>query len=432
MGSSTLPATLADWLELLELRHPKAIDLGLERCSEVWRRMGSPAPAPKIFMVAGTNGKGSTVATLCALLDAFNYQYGSYTSPHLLRYNERVRVNGKAVSDEVLLASFERVEAVRGDVSLSYFEFGTLAAIDILAGSGLDFAVMEVGLGGRLDAVNLLDADCAVITPIGLDHQLYLGDDLESIGYEKAGIIRPYKPVFSGESKPPESIIDFARSRQAPLHRLGVDFSIGAESEQARFIKGSMEMKVPLPVLKGPHQLGNMATALAAFLELVPHAAGDTRAIELGLRSVSLAGRFQRINRRPAIWIDVGHNPMAAQALSVALREAMVGGNIPVCRCVLAMLADKDATAVVEALKPLVNGWYCAGLEGDRGQSGAELAERARQAGQGLDIRVFETVSNALDAAASDSGQDEAVLVFGSFLTATEALLHWQSKDHDN
>lgn len=431
MGSSILPATLADWLELLELRHPKAIDLGLERCSEVWRQMGSPVPAPQIFMIAGTNGKGSTVATLSALLDAFGYQHGSYTSPHLLRYNERVRINGKAVSDEALLDSFARVEAVRGDVSLSYFEFGTLAAIDILARAGLDFAVMEVGLGGRLDAVNLLDADCAVITPIGLDHQLYLGDDIESIGYEKAGIIRSQKPVFSGESEPPDSIIDTARSRQAPLQCLGVDFSIESDSEQARFIKGSMEMKVPLPVLKGPHQLGNMATALAAFLELVPHAAADPGLIEQGLRSVSLAGRFQRINRSPAVWVDVGHNPMAAQALAVSLGEAMVSGEIPECRCVLAMLADKDATAVVEALKPLVDGWYCAGLGSDRGQSGAELAVRVQQAGEDLDIRVFETVSEALDAAVSDSGQDEAVLVFGSFLTATEALLHWRATDHD-
>ncbi len=382
-------------------------------------------------MVAGTNGKGSTVATLCALLDAYGNYYGSYTSPHLLRYNERVRIGGEAVSDETLLGSFARVEAARGDVSLSYFEFGTLAAFDILARAGLDFAVMEIGLGGRLDAVNLLDADCAVITPIGLDHQLYLGDDLESIGHEKAGIIRPGKPVFSGEADPPDSIFDAARSQQAPLQRLGVDFSIEPENGQARFIKGSLEMKVPLPVLVGPHQLGNMATALAAFLELVPHAAGEPGAIAQGLRSVSLAGRFQRINRRPPVWIDVGHNPMAAQAVAVALGEAMVTGGITDCRCVLAMLADKDATAVVEALKPLVDSWYCAGLGSDRGQSGKELAIRVRQAGQELDIRVFEAVERALDAAVSDSAQDEAVLVFGSFLTAAEALLHWQTTDHD-
>jgi dihydrofolate synthase/folylpolyglutamate synthase len=431
VGSSTLPATLADWLDLLELRHPKAIDLGLDRCGEVWRRMGSPAPAPKIFMVAGTNGKGSTVATLCALLDASGYRYGSYTSPHLVRYNERVLINGEAVSDEALLESFARVEAARGDVSLSYFEFGTLAAIDILARSELDFAVMEVGLGGRLDAVNLLDADCAVITPIGLDHQLYLGDDLESIGHEKAGIIRPGKPVFSGEAEPPGSIFDAAHSQQAPLRRLGVNFSIETGKGQSRFVTGLIEMMVPLPVLDGPHQLGNMATALAAFLELVPHAAADPGSVARGLRAVSLAGRFQRISQHPAIWIDVGHNPMAAQAVAVALGEAMVAGGISRCCCVLAMLADKDATAVVEALNPVIDGWYCAGLGSDRGQSGAELAGRVRQAGQGLDKRVFETVAMAFDAAVSDSGQDEAVLVFGSFLTATEALLHWQATDHD-
>lgn len=382
-------------------------------------------------MIAGTNGKGSTVATLCALLDAVGYQYGSYTSPHLVSYNERVRVNGKKVSDQVLLQSFERVEEARGEVSLSYFEFGTLAAIDILTRAELDFAVMEVGLGGRLDAVNLLDADCAVITPIGLDHQLYLGNDLESIGREKAGIIRPAQPVFSGESRPPQSIVDTARLQGAELHCLGVDFSIERDKRQARFVKGEVDLNVPLPVLKGPHQLGNMGTALAAFLELVPEAAAQPDSIARGIASVSLAGRFQRINQKPAIWVDVGHNPMAAQAVAVALGEAMASEGITRCRCVLAMLVDKDATAVVEELKPLIDGWYCAGLGSDRGQSGADLAQRAGQAGGNLDIKVYEVVGKALDAAASDSGPDEAVLVFGSFLTATEALLHWPANDHD-
>ena len=197
-----MPETLDAWLRLLEYRHHTAIDLGLDRVNEVWQRMGAPRPGKQVFVVAGTNGKGSTVANICGLLDGLGYSYGSYTTPHIRVYNERIQLGRKNVSDELLTESFERIEAVRGETSLSYFEFGTLAAFDILSRADLDFAVMEIGLGGRLDAVNLLDADCTVITPIGLDHQEYLGSDLESIGREKAGIVRPAVPLVIGESDP--------------------------------------------------------------------------------------------------------------------------------------------------------------------------------------------------------------------------------------
>ena len=427
MSSFPLPSNLPDWLDLLERRHPKAIDLGLERVSVVWRQMGSPQPSSRIFMVAGTNGKGSTTATICALLDALGHSYGSYTSPHLARYNERVRLQGEPVPDETLLQAFEQVEAARGEVSLSYFEFGTLAAMYILSRAGLDYSVMEVGLGGRLDAVNLLDADCAVITPIGLDHQDYLGDDLLSIGREKAGIIRPGRPVICGEADPPASIIETALANTAPLKRLGVDFTIRRLNGLALFSAEGLEMEVPLPVLEGPHQLNNMATAIAALLELIPGAAAVPEAMVRGLRSVSLSGRFERVAQRPAVWVDVGHNPMAARAVAITVGEAMKAEGIARCRCVLALLADKDAPAVAEELRTAVTAWYCAGLEGDRGQTGATLAGRVEQADGAPEIHVFKNVAQALDAAISDSGPDDGVLVFGSFLTAMEALQHLAS-----
>ena len=322
------------------------------------------------------------------------------------------------------MQAFERVEAARGDVSLSYFEFGTLAAISILARAGLDYSVMEVGLGGRLDAVNLLDADCAVITPIGLDHQEYLGDDLLSIGREKAGIIRPGRPVICGETDPPASIIETALAQSAPLQRLGSDFTIKRLDAVARFSMEGLEMEIPLPVLDGPHQLNNMATAIAALLELVPGAAADPDVLVQGLRSVSLSGRFERISQRPAVWVDVGHNPLAARALALTVDEAMKVAGISQCRCVLGMLADKDAASVVEELQTVITAWYCAGLDGDRGQTGAALAGRVEQADSALEINVFKSVAQALDAALSDSGPDDGILVFGSFLTATEALQH--------
>lgn len=422
MNSPLLPDTLNGWLDLVESRHPVSVDLGLERCGEVWRRMGKPQPANRIFVVAGTNGKGSTVATLCSLLSALGYSHGSYTSPHITHFNERICLDGAPVSDEVIIEAFARVEAARAEVSLSYFEFSTLAAFSVLALAGLDFAVMEIGLGGRLDAVNLLDSDCAVITPIGLDHQDYLGDDLWAIGREKAGIIRAGRPVICGEPNPPGSIINRAAELSAPLKCLGRDFNISRFDGKAVFEIDGRQINVPVPVLSGPHQLGNMATALAALFEILPEAVSDAGALLRGLGAVSLQGRFERISRRPAIWMDVGHNAMAARAVAATLLEAMETEGLVKCRCVIAMLADKDAEAVAAELGSAVSAWYCASLDVERGQSGAELATRLAEAGGEQDIRVFETVPNALEAAVSDSGPADAVLVFGSFYTAAEVL----------
>ena len=342
MTTNRNPQTLETWLELLETRHPKAIDLGLERCREVWVRMGTPRPAPSVYVVADTNGKGSTVATICSVLGALGHRHGSYTTPHLYRYNERVQLSGRPVSDKNLLDAFDAVESARGGTSLTYFEFGTLAALWILSRADLDYAVMEVGLGGRLDAVNLVDADCAVITAIGLDHQDYLGPDLLSIGREKAGIIRPSTPVICGEADPPASVLETAASLAAPVKRLGREFRAEPIADGVDFTLGETHLALPRPALAGPHQVANMATGLAAVLELLPDAAADLPAVRRGLRSVSLAGRFERVSGQPPVWIDVGHNPMAAQAVGRALAEAEPGRRI---RCVLGMLSDKDAAA---------------------------------------------------------------------------------------
>ncbi|MEE8339233.1 MAG: folylpolyglutamate synthase/dihydrofolate synthase family protein [Xanthomonadales bacterium] len=431
--------SLNEWLVLLEARHPRTIDLGLERSCEVWGRMGSPRPARQIFTVAGTNGKGSTVAYLCGMLKGLGYSFGSYTTPHLFRYNERVRVNGIAASDRLLLDAFERVEAARGDVSLSYFEFGTLAAISLMhdyrnaAGNevGLDFAVMEVGLGGRLDAVNILDANCAVITTVGLDHQEYLGDDRESIGREKAGIIRRNVPLICGEKDPPASVLAEASRLQAPLLRLGHEFSAVDERESIRFTRGATDILLPRPQMIGRHQVDNMATALAALLELAPHALNNADQLVGGLALVSLAGRLQRVSDHPPVYVDVGHNAQAAEAIREALSKMMGQGEISSCHCVLAMLADKDATAVAQILEPVVSAWYCAGLGGERGQSGEQLANKIR-AGE-IDAKVTSCVDvgTALDAALSALSTErpgaDCVLVFGSFLSAGQAIGRWHA-----
>jgi len=428
LSTPTTPQTLDAWLQLLEARHPKVIDLGLERCRDVWQRMGSPRPAPQLFLVAGTNGKGSTVATICGILGGLGYRHGSYTSPHLYRYNERVRVQGEEVSDARLLDAFERVEAARGATSLSYFEFGTLAAFSILARSKLDYAVLEIGLGGRLDAVNLLDADCAVITPIGLDHQEYLGSDLQSIGREKAGIIRAGRPVVCGEENPPASVLHAAAALGAPVRRLGVDFRAAAQAEGVRFSAGECVLDLPPPALPGPHQVANMATGIAAVLELLPNVARDAEGLARGLRSVELPGRFERLAERPTLWLDVGHNPLGAQAVAAALGELLAEGRIRQCLCVLAMLGDKDAAGVVTELRDAVSAWYCAGTSGSRGQGAEQLAARIRDAAGASPVRCFSSVSAALDAAMAEATPEDGVLVFGSFLTAAEAGRHWRRR----
>jgi dihydrofolate synthase/folylpolyglutamate synthase len=418
------PSTLDAWLQLLETRHPKAIDLGLERCREVWSRMGNPQPAPSIFVVAGTNGKGSTVATICALLEALGYRHGSYTTPHLYRYNERVQIGGRPAGDRDLLDAFDAVESARGHTSLTYFEFGTLAALWILSRADLDYAVMEIGLGGRLDAVNLLDADCAVITAIGLDHQDYLGPDLLSIGREKAGIIRLRTPLICGEANPPASVLETAASLAAPVNRFGREFQAVSTGDGVDFTFGETRLALPRPALDGAHQVANMATGLAAVLELLPGAASDLPAIRRGIRSVRLAGRFERVSEQPAVWIDVGHNPLAARAVASAFAEAEPGRPV---RCVLGMLADKDAEGVAGELGPRVAAWYCAGLAGARAQSGEALAARIGGSAATARVLACASVAAALDAALADLASDEGVLVFGSFVTAAEAGRHLRS-----
>jgi dihydrofolate synthase/folylpolyglutamate synthase len=425
-----LRISLNEWLGLLESRHPKTIDLGLERSREVWERMGSPRPAGQIFTVAGTNGKGSTVAYLCGMLRALGYSCGSYTSPHLFRFNERVQLNGSDASDRQLVDAFERVEAARGDISLSYFEFGTLAAILLMHEAGLDFAVMEVGLGGRLDAVNILDANCAVITNIGLDHQEYLGDDRESIGWEKAGIIRRNTPLVCGETDPPVSVMAEASRLQAPVLCLGHEFNAVEDQQSIRFTRGETVFLLPGPQMTGRHQVNNLATALTALLELAPDAVNKFDQLVRGLASVSLAGRFQRVSGQPRVYVDVGHNALAAEAILDALSK-IKGQNAKFnCHCVIGMLADKDAAAIAQILEPVVSRWYCAGLGGERGQTGEELATRVRAGAVNAKVISCVDVDTALDAALGALGREspslDCVLVFGSFLTAAQAISRWQ------
>ncbi|UYK79872.1 bifunctional tetrahydrofolate synthase/dihydrofolate synthase [Xanthomonas sacchari] len=412
--------TLPEWLAYIERQHPQDIAMGLERVRAVAARMRLTKPAKHVITVGGTNGKGSTVAFVEAIARAAGWRVGSYTSPHLLRYNERVRIDGDEASDAELVTAFAAVEAARGDTALTYFEYGTLAALWLFQQAKLDLAVLEVGLGGRLDAVNLVDADVAVITTVDIDHTDWLGTDREAIGAEKAGIARPWKPLVLGEIDPPSSVLRRAYAIGANALRAGSDFfHEPIDADRWRWRDVGTELQLPLPQLRAPVQRANAATAIAALRAL--RRSLPRNAYAEGIAAARLRGRLQPCVRDGVeVLVDVGHNPQAARELATALQAQPVAGRT--C-AVFAALADKDAAGVVEALAAQVDAWHLAGLAGNRGQSAAQL--RARLAGTAAaEAGGAESVAQALQSALAQAKPGDRVLVFGSFHTAAEAL-HW-------
>ncbi len=424
--------TLETWLTLLEQRHSQAIELGLERCGAVYSQLGSPRPAKQVITIAGTNGKGSTAAYLAAMYGGLRQRYGSYTSPHIFRFNERISIMGEPVSDDCLIRAFEQVEAARGGISLSYFEFTTLAALLILQQSDLDCAILEVGLGGRLDTVNLVDADCAIITPIGLDHQDFLGPDLVSIATEKAGIIRFGVPVVCTEVNPPSPILQVAEDLQAPVYLRGIDFDLTSPVDPLislqQFSLGDQSMWVSQPSMVGMHQFDNLAAALAALVLLNPGCSEKTDEISAAIRGCRVPGRLQRVFSSPEILFDVGHNELAA----VAVAAYLVSNRRSNTTCVLAMLADKSAETVALALSEVCGRWLCADSPGERGQSGELLAGRVKTALPGAEVSFFGTLDKAMQEAVLSSDENDTILVFGSFSTVSGAASWLQnSMQHD-
>ena len=411
--------SLDDWLEYISAQHPAAIALGLDRVREVAARMGFARP-PVVITVGGTNGKGSTCAIVERILLEAGYRVGLYTSPHLLHYNERVRLNGEEATDEALTRAFERVEAARGATPLTYFEFGTLAALDAFDDAKVEVAILEVGLGGRLDAVNIVDADVAAVVSVDIDHQAYLGPDRESIGFEKAGIFRASRPAIFGDSNPPERLVGQARAIGADLILLGRDFRVEAQDRQWDFIgrKGA-HRALPMPALRGRWQLKNAAVALAALDELAERLPVSLGEVKRGLTLVRLPGRLQALPGRPSIVLDVGHNPHAARALAEGLGDM---GFFKKTLGVFAMLGDKDIGGVVDAMRGRIDAWFVAAANVERAAPAQRVAEILAQRGLEGVTRTFATVPAALDAARREAGPDDRIVVFGSFHTVAEAL----------
>jgi dihydrofolate synthase / folylpolyglutamate synthase len=402
---------LSGWLAYIEKQHPKTIALGLERVAEVLGRLQIRLDCP-VITVGGTNGKGSTCAMLESILRAAGYRTGLYTSPHLLRYNERVRVGGGEADDAVLCEGFAAVEAVRNEIPLTYFEFGTLAAFWIFLQRKIEVAILEVGLGGRLDAVNAIDADCAVLTSVGIDHVDYLGPTREDIGREKAGIFRAGRPAVIAEPDPPQSVLEAEGEKLF----LGKDFGFAKQENQWSYQgPGGRRAGLAYPALRGAVQLRNASAALCALdtlRERLPVAMQDVRR---GLAEVALPARFQVLPGRPQVILDVAHNPEAASTLAQNLAAARFS---PETLAVVGMLRDKDIGGVLREVAPRITRWHLASLQGPRAASAKEIASFLTEG----KIMLHETPSGAFSAALGEASEDDKIVVFGSFLTVGEVL----------
>lgn len=412
---------LAAWLGYIEALHPKSIAMGLERVNQVKQRLQLNPTFP-IITVAGTNGKGSTCAMLSRIYHEAGYQVATYSSPHLIRYNERVCVACEPVSDEALCEAFAAIEDARGEIELTYFEYGTLAAMWHFMHCEVDVAILEVGLGGRLDAVNIFEPVCSLVTSIDLDHIEYLGNTRESIGFEKAGVFRSGCPAICGDLAAPSSLLQHAANINADLKLIGRDFFWKKDSRDATwsFKQDNVVLDaLPLPALLGEFQMDNAACALAAITAMQNQLPLSQLHIELGLSNVTLAGRFQTLSSQPNVILDVAHNPHAATALSNNLKSKSCLGRT---LAVFSMLADKDIATVVEALKSDIDSWYVSAIDHVRGASAEQLLKTIQEHTQEKQIVLCADVASAYHQACIDATENDRIIVFGSFFTVAEVL----------
>lgn len=415
--------SLLDWLSWQEGFHPRSIDLGLERAASVFELLNPDAIKPPTIIVAGTNGKGSCIAYLEAIYRAQGYRVGAYTSPHILQYNERIRIDGQAVSDDLICQAFERIDLARNEVSLSYFEFGTLAALDIFWQSELDIQLLEVGLGGRLDAVNIIDSDVSLVTSICVDHIDWLGETREAIAYEKAGIFRKNTPAVIGDINPPDSLIQQAINKGTPLLKINHEFNFQHKAESWEWNclgdKPQQYASLPQPALKGEHQYRNASSVLMVVAEMQALLAVSEQSIHRGLQAIDLKGRFQLIKGDVPVLLDVAHNPQAVTALFNYLQSEFSDKTI---HAVFAMMKDKDIPGVIDIIKPAIKNWFFAPLNNPRAVNEATMKDCFRQCELEHVNFGFEDFSEAYLAAEKKANAGDLILIFGSFFLVSEYL----------
>ncbi|MGZ8951293.1 MAG: bifunctional tetrahydrofolate synthase/dihydrofolate synthase [Methylobacter sp.] len=418
--------SLKDWLDWQESLHPLAIDMGLERTAQVYHALNPDCIKPPTITVAGTNGKGSCIAYLEAIYRAQGYRVGAYSSPHILKYNERIKIDGKPVSDEQICEAFAIIESVRGNTSLSYFEFGTLAALDIFWRSGLDVQLLEVGLGGRLDAVNIVDPNVSLISSIGIDHVDWLGETREAIGQEKAGIFRAKTPAIVGDCNPPESLLQSAVDKDAQLYCIGKDFGYKKNTTDWDWFAGDLHIdQLPEPGLKGEHQYRNASAVILAVEVLAKSLPVSDMSIRTGLKNTLLPGRFQLINDKIPVLLDVGHNPEAVKTLVDYLNMTFPGKKI---HAVFSMMKDKDIAGVLEIMNPVVYDWFFAPLTNPRAATEPLMREIFSHSSVTRVSFGFTGFAEAFNAAKNQAQEDDLLLVFGSFFLVSDCLNEFEKR----
>jgi dihydrofolate synthase/folylpolyglutamate synthase len=414
--------TLDQWLDWQLELHPSEIELGLQRVAAVWRRLSPRGLSCPVVSVAGTNGKGSCVAMIDAVCRSAGYRVATYTSPHLVRYNERIKLEGVAVDDHSICEAFEAVDRARDNLTLTYFEFGTLAALYLFAQAAPDLVILEVGLGGRLDAVNIIDADLAIITTIDIDHKEWLGETREAIGREKAGIMRQRRPVVLADPQMPASLFEEAERLGAEVLAAGVDYT-WSETPQGWCWHGpdDVSFDLPVPALSGAAQLQNAAAVVMACQRLKGNFEIPESALSKGLAEVRLPGRLHLLPGKPRVLLDVAHNRQSVEGLAAFLDQIAPQARI---QAVLGLLYDKDPLAVADIMGGRVDGWHLTDLAGNRGRSSVELAEALRSAGIVTPVHTFADVVAAFQSALGSAQEDDLVLVFGSFRVVGELMRH--------
>ena len=418
--------TLDQWLDWQTTLHPKEIDLGLERVTDVWHRLKPKGLQSLVVTVAGTNGKGSSVALLESIYRHAGYQVGAYTSPHLMRYNERIRINGQEVSDSDLCQAFEQVDQARGQTVLTYFEFATLTALILFTQQNLDLVILEVGLGGRLDAVNIIDADVALITTVDLDHTDWLGDSRQQIGLEKAGIMRTNRPVVVGDCAIPETVPAYAQEIGAEFYLAGRDFELSRSGDVWQWeTKGATLLPLPQLSFNGKGQISNVSAVMMVCSLLQSRLPLNQMQMINGLEQVSLQGRAQLIEGEPSLLLDVAHNPQSVASLKAYLDRNDWPGRI---YALFGLLKDKNAESIVEIITPAVSEWYLIDLPGSRGQSAEQLAKTIRQSGVESPVYCHHNFSSAFEAAQAEAEPQDLLLIFGSFLLVGDALQYLKAE----
>lgn len=427
---------LQDWLDWQETLHTVVIDLGLERVQQVARNLGLASKwSMPVVMVAGTNGKGSSVAMLEAIYSHAGYKVGSYTSPHLLAYNERIRLQREPVSDPLICQAFEQIDQARfitpdngstpQEITLSYFEFGTLAALLILQQAAPDIVILEIGLGGRLDAVNIIDADVALITPVDLDHQGWLGNNREQIAAEKAGIIKPQASVVYGDPTPAQAVLDKAKAVAAEIYCLNRDFSVQKQTDGWSYQSATAQyLALPRPSLAGEFQLQNAAAVLKVVDVLQSQLVVQPAQLSAALIDIRLAGRFQQVASMPDVFLDVAHNAHAVKGLATTLATHPIAGRT---YGLLAMLEDKAACDAVACIDRQIDHYYLAGLDVYRGVSADEMKRRLHDCVSSDKLSLYTDVASALEAVLSIAGVDDRIIIFGSFYTVSAALQRFKT-----